>query len=85
MNPVPAIVTYAVVVANTSQFPANGIQVNHTLAITDKASTIVAEPVAVVTIVVCSFGNMAAGAVTGIDVVVQIQQAQIDLSSCVTA
>jgi len=92
VSPVPALVTYTVVVTNTSQFAVNGIQVNHTLATTDGAFIIVAEPAqgvctaggTGVTTVVCSVGNMAAGATTSIDVVVQMQKAQIDLSSRVT-
>jgi hypothetical protein len=92
VTPVPAIVTYTVVVTNTSPFPVNGIQVNHTLATTDGAFIIVAEPGqgvctgggSGVTAVVCSVGNMAPGAVVNIDVVVQMQRAQIDLSSRVT-
>lgn len=92
VSPVPAVVTYTVVVTNTSPFPVSGIQVNHTLSTTDKAFIIVAEPQQGVctaggngvTTVVCSVGNMAAGAVTSIDVVVQMQKAQIDLSSRVT-
>ncbi|HEY2393933.1 MAG TPA: fibronectin type III domain-containing protein [Candidatus Angelobacter sp.] len=92
VTPVPAVVTYTVVVTNTSQFAVNGIQVNHTLATTDGAFIIVAEPGqgvctaggSGVTAVVCSVGNMAPGAVVNIDVVVQMQRAQIDLSSRVT-
>ena len=91
VTPVPAIVTYTVVVTNTSPFPVTGIQVNHTLATTDGAFIIVAEPGqgtcsgdgSGVT-AVCSVGNMAPGAVVNIDVVVQMQRAQIDLSSRVT-
>jgi hypothetical protein len=92
VTPVPAVVTYTVVVTNTSQFAVNGIQVNHTLATTDGAFIIVAEPGqgvctaggSGVTAVICSVGNMAPGAVVNIDVVVQMQRAQIDLSSRVT-
>ena len=92
VTPVPAVVTYTVVVTNTSPFPVNGIQVNHTLTTTDGAFIIVAEPAqgvctaggTGVTNVVCSVGNMAGGATTTIDVVVQMQKAQIDLSSRVT-
>jgi hypothetical protein len=92
VTPVPAVVTYTVIVTNTSQFAVNGIQVNHTLATTDGAFIIVAEPgqgvctagSSGVTNVVCSVGNMAAGASVSIDVVVQMQRAQIDLSSRVT-
>jgi hypothetical protein len=92
VTPVPAVVTYTVVVTNTSQFAVNGIQVNHTLSTTDGAFIIVAEPGQGVctaggsgtTAVVCSVGNMAPGAVVNIDVVVQMQRAQIDLSSRVT-
>ncbi|HZU30039.1 MAG TPA: hypothetical protein VFB79_02920, partial [Candidatus Angelobacter sp.] len=73
-------------------FPVNGIQVNHTLTTTDGAFIIVAEPAqgictaggTRVTNLVCSVGNMAGGATTTIDVVVQMQKAQIDLSSRVT-
>jgi hypothetical protein len=92
VTPVPAVVTYTVIVTNTSQFAVNGIQVNHTLATTDGAFIIVAEPGqgvctaggSGVSSVVCSVGNMAAGASVSIDVVVQMQRAQIDLSSRVT-
>jgi Fibronectin type III domain/Domain of unknown function DUF11 len=92
VTPVPALVTYTVVVTNTSPFPVTGIQVNHTLATTDGAFIIVAEPGqgvctaggSGITAVVCSVGNMAPGAVVNIDVVVQMQRAQIDLSSRVT-
>ena len=92
VSPVPAIVTYTVTVTNTSLFPVNGIQVNHTLATTDGAFIIASDPQqgvctaagTGVTNVICSVGNMAPGAVINIDVVVQMQKAQITLSSRVT-
>ncbi len=92
VSPVPAIVTYTVTVTNTSQFAVNGIQVNHTLATTDGAFIIASDPQqgvctaagSGVTNVICSVGNMAPGVVVNIDVVVQMQKAQITLSSRVT-
>jgi Fibronectin type III domain/Domain of unknown function DUF11 len=92
VSPVPAIVTYTVTVTNTSQFAVNGIQVNNLLSTTDGAFIITADPQQGtctaggigVTTVICSVGNMATGAVTNIDVVVQMQKAQITLSSRVT-
>jgi hypothetical protein len=88
----PTIVTYTVTVTNTSQFAVNGIQVNNVLSTTDGAFIIAADPGQGVcsaggigvTTVVCSVGNMAPGAVVNIDVVTQMQKAQITLSSRVT-
>lgn len=92
VSPVPAIVTYTVTVTNTSQFAVNGIQVNNLLATTDGAFIIAADPGqgvctaggSGVTTVICTVGNMAAGAVVNIDVVAQMQKAQMTLSSRVT-
>jgi hypothetical protein len=89
---VPTVVTYTVTVTNTSQFAVNGIQVNNVLSTTDGAFIIAAGPGqgvcsaggSGVTTVVCSVGNMAPGAVVNIDVVTQMQKAQITLSSRVT-
>jgi hypothetical protein len=89
---VPTIVTYTVKVTNTSQFAVTGIQVNNVLSTTDGAFIIAADPGqgvcsaggAGVTTVVCSVGNMAPGAVVNIDVVTQMQKAQITLASRVT-
>ena len=88
----PTVVTYTVIVTNTSQFAVNGIQVNNVLSTTDGAFIIAADPGQGVcsagglgvTTVVCSVGNMAPGAVVNIDVVTQMQKAQITLSSRVT-
>lgn len=92
VSPVPAIVTYTVTVTNTSLFAVNGIQVNNLLATTDGAFIIASDPQqgvctpggSGVTTVICTVGNMAPGAVVNIDVVVQMQKAQITLSSRVT-
>jgi titin len=92
-NPVPAIVSYQVTVTNTSLFPVNNVIVNNVLSTTDGASIIVAEPIqgtctpggSGVTNVACVLGNMAPGAVATIDVAVQMQRAQITLTSRVTA
>ncbi len=88
MTPVPAIVTYTVVVTNTSPFPVSGIQVNHTLATTDGAVIIVAEPGqgtcsaggSVVTAVVCPIGNMTPGAAVNIDVGSKSHQPRHDIA-----
>ncbi len=92
VTPVPALVTYHVTVTNTSVFPATNILVSNLLSTTDGAFIIVGEPDqgscsaggSGVTNVVCSLGAMAGGAVQNIDVVVQMQKAQITLSSRVT-
>ena len=92
VNPVPALVTYHVTVTNTSVFPATNIVVNHLLSTTDGAFIIVGQPDQGscspggngVTAVACVLGTMAGGSVSNIDVVVQMQKAQITLSSRVT-
>jgi hypothetical protein len=92
-NPVPAIVSYEVTVTNTSLFPVTNVIVNNVLSTTDGAFIIVAEPPqgtctasgAGVTTVACGLGNMAPGQVVVIDVAVQMQKAQITLTSRVTA
>lgn len=92
-NPVPAIVAYEVTVTNTSLFPVTNVIVNNVLSTTDGAFIIVAEPPqgsctaggVGVTTVACGLGNMAPGQVVTIDVAVQMQQAQITLTSRVTA
>ena len=91
-NPVPAIVSYEVTVTNTSLFPVTNVIVN-VLRTTDGAFIIVAEPPqgtctageTGVTNVACGLGNMAPGQVIVIDVAVQMQKAQITLTSRVTA
>jgi hypothetical protein len=92
-NPVPAIVSYEVTVTNTSLFPVTNVIVNNVLSTTDGAFIIVAQPPqgtctasgAGVTNVACGLGNMAPGQVVVIDVAVQMQKAQITLTSRVTA
>jgi hypothetical protein len=92
-NPVPAIVSYEVTVTNTSLFPVTNVIVNNVLSTTDGAFIIVAEPPqgtctpggTGVTTVACGLGNMAPGQVVVIDVAVQMQKAQITLTSRVTA
>jgi fibronectin type III domain protein/uncharacterized protein DUF11 len=92
-NPVPAIVTYEVKVTNTSLFPVTNVIVNNVLSTTDGAFIIVAEPPqgmctaggSGVTTVACALGNLAGGASVTIDVAVQMQKAQITLTSRVTA
>ena len=92
-NPVPAIVSYEVTVTNTSLFPVTNVIVNNVLSTTDGAFIIVAEPPqgtctssgTGVTTVACGLGSMAPGQVVVIDVAVQMQKAQITLTSRVTA
>jgi hypothetical protein len=92
-NPVPAIVSYEVTVTNTSLFPVTNAIVNNVLSTTDGAFIIVAQPPqgtctaggVGITNVACSLGNMAPGQVIVIDVPVQMQKAQITLTSRVTA
>jgi Fibronectin type III domain/Domain of unknown function DUF11 len=92
-NPVPAIVSYEVTVTNTSLFPVTNVVVNNVLSTTDGAFIIVAEPPqgsctaggAGITTVACGLGTMAPGQVVVIDVSVQMQKAQITLTSRVTA
>ena len=92
-NPVPAIVSYEVTVTNTSLFPVTNVFVNNVLSTTDGAFIIVAQPPqgtctaggTTVTNVACSLGSMSPGQVVVIDVAVQMQKAQITLTSRVTA
>lgn len=92
-NPVPAIVSYEVTVTNTSLFPVTNVIVNNVLSTMDGAFIIVAQPPqgtctasgAGVTNVACALGNMSPGQVVVIDVAVQMQKAQITLTSRVTA
>ena len=92
-NPVPAIVSYQVTVANTSLFPVMNVVVNNVLSTTDGAFIIAAQPIqgtctaggAGVTTVACGLGSMAPGTIATIDVAVQMQKAQITLTSRVTA
>jgi Fibronectin type III domain/Domain of unknown function DUF11 len=92
-NPVPAIVAYEVTVTNTSLFPVTNVIVNNVLSTTDGASIIVAEPPqgtctqagSGVTTVACALGSIPGGASVVIDVAVQMQRAQITLTSRVTA
>jgi hypothetical protein len=92
-NPVPAIVSYEVTVTNTSLFPVTNVVVNNVLSTTDGAFIIVAQPPqgtctaggVGVTNVACGLGTMAPGQVVVIDVPVQMQKAQITLTSRVTA
>lgn len=92
-NPVPAIVAYEVTVTNTSLFPITNVIVNNVLSTTDGAFIIVAQPPqgtctqggSGVTNVACSLGSIPGGASVTIDVAVQMQKAQITLTSRVTA
>ncbi|HEU4414312.1 MAG TPA: fibronectin type III domain-containing protein [Candidatus Angelobacter sp.] len=92
-NPVPAIVSYEVVVTNTSLFPVTNVVVNNVLSTTDGAFIIVAQPPqgtctaagSGVTNVACALGTLPGGASVTIDVAVQMQRAQITLTSRVTA
>ena len=92
-NPVPAIVAYEVTVTNTSLFPVTNVIVNNVLSTTDGAFIIVAQPPqgtctaggTNITNVACSLGNMSPGQAIVIDVAVQMQKAQITLTSRVTA
>jgi len=92
-SPVPAVVAYEVIVTNTSLFPVNNVIVNNVLSTTDRASIIVAQPPqgtctqggSGVTTVACALGSLPGGASVTIDVAVQMQNAQITLTSRVTA
>jgi Fibronectin type III domain/Domain of unknown function DUF11 len=92
-NPVPAIVSYEVTVTNTSLFSVTNVIVNNVLSTTDGAFIIVAQPPqgtctaggVGITNVACALGNMAPGQVVIVDVPVQMQKAQITLTSRVTA
>ena len=92
-SPVPAVVAYEVIVTNTSLFPVNNVIVNNVLSTTDGAFIIVAQPPqgtctqggSGVTTVACALGSLPGGASVTIDVAVQMQNAQITLTSRVTA
>jgi hypothetical protein len=92
-NPVPAIVGYEVTVTNTSLFPVTNVIVNNVLSTTDGAFIIVAQPPqgactqggSGITTVACALGSLPGGASVTIDVAVQMQKAQITLTSRVTA
>lgn len=93
VNPVPALVTYQVTVTNTSLFPINTVVVNNVLSTTDGAFIIAAHSDrgfctaggSGTTVVACGLGSLAPGASTDIDIVVQMQRAQITMTSTVTA
>ena len=93
VNSTPVLVTYQVTVTNTSLFPITNVVVNNALSTTDGAFIIAAAPDqgfctaggTSTTIVACSLGTLAPGAVTDIDIVVQMQKAQITMTSTVTA
>lgn len=89
---VPALVTYQVVVTNTSLFPVTNILVNDVLSTTDFAYIVSAQPSqgfctatgSGVTLVVCSLGSMAGQQIATINVTAQMQQAQIANTARVT-
>jgi trimeric autotransporter adhesin len=82
---VPALVTYQVVVTNTSLFPVTNILVNDVLSTTDFAYIVSAQPSqgfctaggSGVTLVACALGSMAGQQIATINVTAQMQQAQI--------
>jgi len=92
-NPVPALVSYEISVTNTSLFPVNNVIVKNLLSTTDGAFIIAAQPPqgfctsggTGVTTVACGLGSMAPGQIVVIDIVVQMQKAQITMTSNVTA
>ncbi|HEX5434036.1 MAG TPA: fibronectin type III domain-containing protein, partial [Candidatus Angelobacter sp.] len=89
---VPALVTYQVVVTNTSVFPVTNILVSDVLSTTDFAYIISAQPSqgfctaggSGITLVVCSLGSMAGQQIVTINVTAQMQQAQIADTARVT-
>ncbi|HSM87623.1 MAG TPA: fibronectin type III domain-containing protein, partial [Candidatus Limnocylindrales bacterium] len=89
---VPALVTYQVVVTNTSLFPVTNILVNDVLSTTDFAYIVSAQPEqgfctsggSGVTNVVCSLGRMAGQQIVTINVTAQMQGAQIADTARVT-
>lgn len=89
---VPALVTYQVVVTNTSLFPVTNILVQDVLSTTDSAYIISAEPSqgfcsttgSGTTLVVCSLGTMQGQQIATINVTAQMQGAQIADTARVT-
>jgi hypothetical protein len=89
---VPALVTYQVVVTNTSLFPVTNILVNDVLSTTDFAYIVSAEPSqgfctnggSGITLVVCSLGTMQGQQIATINVTAQMQTGQIANSARVT-
>lgn len=89
---VPALVTYQVVVTNTSVFPVTNILVSDVLSTTDFAYIVSAQPSqgfctaggSGITLVACSLGSMAGQQIVTINVTAQMQQAQIANSARVT-
>jgi uncharacterized repeat protein (TIGR01451 family) len=89
---VPTLVTYQVVVTNTSLFPVTNILVNDVLSTTDLAYIISGQPSqgfctsggSGVTLIVCSLGTMAGQQIATIDVTVQMNGAQIANTARVT-
>jgi hypothetical protein len=89
---VPALVTYQVVVTNTSLFPVTNILVNDVLSTTDFAYIVSAQPSqgfctgtgSGVTLVVCSLGTMQGQQIATINVTAQMQAAQIANTARVT-
>ena len=89
---VPALVTYQVVVTNTSLFPVTNILVNDVLSTTDFAYIVSAQPSqgfctnggSAITLVVCSLGTMQGQQIATINVTAQMQTAQIADTARVT-
>jgi len=89
---VPALVTYQVVVTNTSLFPVTNIMVNDVLSTTDFAYIVSAQPSqgfctstgAGITNVVCLLGNMSGQQIATINVTAQMQGAQVADTARVT-
>lgn len=88
----PTLVTYQVVVTNTSLFPVSNILINDVLSTTDFAYIISGQPSqgfctaggSGVTNIVCLLGNMAGQQIATINVAVQMQGAQIANTARVT-
>lgn len=89
---VPALVTYQVVVTNTSLFPVSNILINDVLSTTDSAYITAVQPSQGfctpsgigVTNIVCLLGNMAGQQIATINVTAQMQGAQIANTARVT-
>jgi Fibronectin type III domain/Domain of unknown function DUF11 len=89
---VPALVTYQVVVTNTSLFPVTNILVNDVLSTTDFAYIVSAQPSqgfctntgSGITLVVCALGTMQGQQIATINVTAQMQAAQIANTARVT-
>jgi len=89
---VPTLVTYQVVVTNTSLFPVSNILISDVLSTTDFAYIISGQPSqgfctpggSGVTLIVCSLGSMAGQQIATINVTVQMQGAQIANTARVT-